>query len=66
MDKEVVRVVLRGVWEAVLRVRAAMMPFVIMRMAIGEDDYFVDAEDGEGAGDMAGERGAKFGGLSAV
>ena len=66
MDEEVVRVVLRGVWEVGLRVCAAVMPFIIMRMAIGEDHYFVDAEDGEGAGDVAGEIGAKFGGLSAV
>ena len=53
-----VRVVLRGVWEAGLRVCAAVMPFVIMRLAIGENYYFVDAEDGEGASDVASEGGA--------
>jgi hypothetical protein len=58
MDEEVVRVVLRGVWEAGLRVCAAVMPFVIMRLAIGENYYFVDAEDGEGASDVASEGGA--------
>ena len=58
MDEEVVRVVLRGVWEVGLRVCAAVMPFVIMRLAIGENYYFVDAEDGEGASDVASEGGA--------
>ena len=58
MDEEVVRVVLRGVWEAGLRVCAAVMPFVIIRVSIGEDYYLVDAEDGEGASDVASEGGA--------
>jgi hypothetical protein len=58
MDEEVVGVVLRGARRVGLRVCAAGMPFVIVRMAIGEDYYFVDAKDGEGAGDVTGEGGA--------
>lgn len=47
------------------RVGAAMMPFIrIVRVTVGEDGYFVDAKDREGAGDVAGERGALFMGLS--
>jgi hypothetical protein len=36
---------LRGVWEAGLRVRAVVRTLGVMGVPIGEDYYLVDAED---------------------
>ena len=49
--------VLRGIWEAGLRVRAFVMTLGVGGVPIREDYYFVDAEDGESAGDVASEGG---------
>jgi hypothetical protein len=58
MDEEVIGVgVLRGIWEAGLRVRAFVMTLGVGGVPIREDYYFVDAEDGESAGDVASEGG---------
>ena len=38
-----------------LGVGAVVMAFAAVGVAIGEDYYLVDAEDGKGTGDVAGE-----------
>jgi hypothetical protein len=64
MDEEVIGVgsacvfVLRGIWCMGLGVSAIMMAFAAASVPVGENYYLVDAEDGEGAGDVAGEGGA--------
>lgn len=47
------------------RMGAALVPLVgVMQVAVRENGYLVNAEDREGAGYMAGERGALLMGLS--
>jgi hypothetical protein len=69
MDEEVVWVgsacvfILRGIWLVIIGMRAFVMPFC--DLPVREDDDFVDAEDGEGAGYGAAEGGSQFVGLCA-
>lgn len=73
VDEEMVGVsgacvfILSGVGLVRERVASVVMPFagIVETVTVGEDGYFVDAKDGEGARDVAGEGGSLIVGLGA-